>query len=217
MFLLSRIRTYRIQDSGAASLACNVNSCFIFVHRTNAGWRGNYFKDLGLILRMLLGGAVPPTDMHAAEKVFEITAKNVKSYSFERDLNVFTVYKSNLYAMGDGRLWLWKGDHFEAASPELRKEYEEAGGRGLVGGPQVENYDGWYLKFSITGFGEKGKFEKTFQLDGQPVTIASSNDGSDHERIDIQRGSQPPQEIWSTDYSTRKVDQETYRRIFGKT
>lgn len=172
-------------------------------------------KRLGLhvtpakfVLQMLM---LAPFGLGADDSKFSITVFKMAPTRVDR-------YVAENVVMGrfgviDGRindgLWRWDGDHFERATldesiahPRLGREYSDVDGwskRSFGGGTSPP--EGWIIPFDLSG---------------QPASLTVHAVHRVSLSIDLQRGNEPPERLWSIDERSRTVRRAEYDALLKR-
>jgi hypothetical protein len=201
---------YYVRAGSGGDLVWNADAAYLFLKVKSLGYRLTYLEYVGELIKEPFGVVLSPDDRGSLTTVLRITPTEVQR-SVVGDFDFFTPRDQTIYASHDGTLWKWVETRFEPASPEEERKFE---GIKSLSKEDFNGIHGWSVRHSVTS-GQYGEFK--IELGGNPLTLATRRGYKDtNVSIDLQRGGQPPEEIWHLDQRFRKLSRTEYGRTFGK-
>jgi len=203
--VLRTMRLYYVVDANNdGQFLWNDREAYLFIGRTQLGWRMNGFDFLYGLTANYAGTVLPVSNKHPSVTVMRYSSAGLEMQTFDnRALGQYIAVENTIY---DGMVGRWKGSGFQ---PTSHAEYERLGEAMRTGLTMV----GWQESPHIL---HRAEPETRFEMTIAGRRIAWVVKRRDELREIILEGADAPVEpVWHVDSRSQRLSRDAYERRFA--
>jgi hypothetical protein len=216
MVTAASLKLYFIREDSGGEVLWNAKEAYLFIGVDRTGFQVSSFEYPWAVLREYLNGVRPPDAVRSLGTAIRVTPSAVERHKVE-DLGLFyTPLEGRIYAMCQGNLCRWSGDHFDQATED---EARRSDGINRLIARDFDNVNGWYKRG--IGAGPRDIYARTTVDVGGRFTLLEKSEpigriGYAAVSIYVQRAGQNPETIWHLDGHPRRVSKAEYEESFAR-